>query len=61
MKLKSQYTIKVTTVVTGKVKVVTLTKKEILANYEGINTELKLVELLSTCFQAPNQTWEFVN
>lgn len=61
MKLKSQYTIKVTTVVTGKVKIIALTKKEILADYEGINTELKLVELLDTCFQAPNQTWEFVS
>ncbi len=59
--MKSQYTIKVTTVATSKVKIVTLTKKEILANYEGINSELKLVQLLDTCFQAPNQTWEFVN
>lgn len=59
--MKTQYTIKVTTVATGKTKVVTLTKKEILTQYEGINSELKLVQLLDTCFQAPNQTWEFVN
>lgn len=59
--MKSQYTIKVTTIATGKVTIVTLTKKEILRDYKNINTELKLVELLSTCFQAPNQTWEFVN
>jgi len=59
--MKSQYTIKVTTVATSKVKIVTLTKKEILANYEGINSELKLVQLLDTCFQTPNQTWEFVS
>jgi hypothetical protein len=61
MKLKSQYTIKVTTVVTGEVKIFTMTKKEILADCEGINSELKFVQLLDTCFQAPNQTWEFVN
>ena len=61
MKLKPQYTIKVTTVATAKVKEVTFTKKEILEGFEGIDSEIKFVNLLSQCFAAPNQTWEFVN
>jgi hypothetical protein len=60
MKLKPQYTVKVTTVATGKVKEVTFTKEEILKGFEGINSEIKFANLLSQCFQEPNQKWEFV-